>query len=107
MTDAKAEAEAAAAARRRAAQERAAAFERQRHIPPHELFRTQTDRFSAWDAQGVPTHDMHGQLLSATQRKKLAKEVARQAQLYSAAGHAAQAMPAVISEPPLPERHKR
>ena len=42
-------------------------------IPPQELFRSQTDKYSAFDEQGLPTHDASGQVLSDKQQKKLQK----------------------------------
>lgn len=42
-------------------------------IPPQEMFRSQTDKYSAFDEQGLPTHDASGQMLSDKQQKKLQK----------------------------------
>lgn len=47
--------------------------EAQASIPPAEMFRSQTDKYSAFDEQGLPTHDAEGEPLSAKQRKKLQK----------------------------------
>ena len=47
--------------------------EAQASIPPTEMFRSQTDKYSAFDEQGLPTHDAEGEPLSAKQRKKLQK----------------------------------
>ena len=47
--------------------------EAQAAIPPQEMFRSQSDKFSLFDEQGVPTHDASGQPLSDKQQKKLRK----------------------------------
>ena len=47
--------------------------EAQAAVPPTELFRLQTDKYSAFDEQGLPTHDAEGQPLSDKQKKKLQK----------------------------------
>lgn len=48
--------------------------EAQASIPPQDMFRSQTDKYSAFDEQGVPTIDAKGQPLSDKQLKKLKKE---------------------------------
>ena len=47
--------------------------EAQAAVPPTEMFRLQTDKYSAFDEQGLPTHDAEGQPLSDKQKKKLQK----------------------------------
>lgn len=47
--------------------------EAQAAIPPQEMFLSQTDKYSAFDEQGLPTHDASGQPLSDKQQKKLRK----------------------------------
>lgn len=47
--------------------------EAQAAIPPWEMFLNQTDKYSQFDDQGLPTHDTEGQPLSDKQRKKLRK----------------------------------
>ena len=42
-------------------------------IAPQEMFRAHTDKYSAFDEQGLPTHDASGQMLSDKQQKKLQK----------------------------------
>lgn len=46
------------------------------------MFRGQTDLYSAWDAEGVPTHDATGAELDKAKVKKLKKEWAQQAKLH-------------------------
>ena len=38
------------------------------------MFRNQTDKYSQFDEQGIPTHDVDGEPLSDNQRKKLRKQ---------------------------------
>ncbi|KAG9510887.1 Cysteine--tRNA ligase, cytoplasmic, partial [Fragariocoptes setiger] len=40
-------------------------------LSPSEMFRSQTDRFSRFDDNGLPTHDFEGKKISDSQRKKL------------------------------------
>jgi cysteinyl-tRNA synthetase len=47
--------------------------EEQAAIPPQQMFLSQTDKFSAFDERGVPTHDQEGKPLSDKQMKKLHK----------------------------------
>ena len=56
--------------------------EAQAAIPPHEMFRSQTDKYSAFDEQGVPTADAKGQPLGDKQLKKLRKEWEEQKKRY-------------------------
>ena len=42
-------------------------------IPPQEMFQDQRDKFSQFDEQGLPTHDVSGEPISDSQRKKLRK----------------------------------
>ena len=48
---------------------------------PHVALFTE-DRFSQWDAQGLPTHDAAGEKLAKSKAKKLAKEMKKQQRLY-------------------------
>ncbi|XP_058129331.1 cysteine--tRNA ligase, cytoplasmic [Anopheles ziemanni] len=50
-----------------------AAKDAQRKIPPAEMFRAETDKYSAFDATGLPTHDAEGKEISKGQQKKLQK----------------------------------
>ena len=43
-------------------------------IPPQDMFRHQTEKFSQFDEQGVPTHDADGQVITNSQKKKLRKQ---------------------------------
>ncbi|CAI5458494.1 unnamed protein product [Closterium sp. Yama58-4] len=44
-------------------------------VPPSEIFRKATDKYSAWDDKGVPTHDKEGKELSAKAKKGVDKEL--------------------------------
>lgn len=54
------------------------------NIPAEEFFRRQTDLYSAWDEEGVPTHDAAGEKLSKSAYKKLKKDWEKQKQLFDA-----------------------
>ena len=43
-------------------------------IPPSQMFRNQTDKFSQFDEHGIPTHDASGEAITESQRKKLRKQ---------------------------------
>lgn len=43
-------------------------------VPPQDMFRNMTDKFSQFDEQGIPTHDGQGQVITDSQRKKLRKQ---------------------------------
>ncbi|XP_039294913.1 cysteine--tRNA ligase, cytoplasmic isoform X3 [Nilaparvata lugens] len=45
----------------------------EKRIPPSEMFRAQTDKYSKFDDQGIPTHDNEGKEVSKGQQKKLLK----------------------------------
>uniref|UniRef100_A0A8D8A5I5 Cysteine--tRNA ligase, cytoplasmic n=1 Tax=Culex pipiens TaxID=7175 RepID=A0A8D8A5I5_CULPI len=51
----------------------AAAKDAQRKINPVDMFRAETDKYSAWDERGLPTHDVEGKEISKGQQKKLQK----------------------------------
>ncbi|XP_072390660.1 cysteine--tRNA ligase, cytoplasmic [Diabrotica undecimpunctata] len=51
----------------------AAAKESQKKIPPTEMFRHETDKYSKFDENGFPTHDAEGKEISKGQVKKLQK----------------------------------
>ena len=38
------------------------------------MFKDQTEKYSQFDEQGIPTHNADGELLSDNQRKKLRKQ---------------------------------
>ncbi|KAL5497322.1 hypothetical protein EMCRGX_G013781 [Ephydatia muelleri] len=64
------------------AEEKKRQKEAQASIPPKEMFRSQTDKYGAFDEQGVPTTDNKGQPLSEKQLKKLRKEWEEQKKRY-------------------------
>jgi cysteinyl-tRNA synthetase len=43
-------------------------------VPPQELFRKQTDKFSQFDEQGIPTHNAQGDQITDSQKKKFRKQ---------------------------------
>lgn len=49
------------------------AKEAQKRIPPTEMFKSQTDKFSKFDEKGLPTHDAKGEEIAKAQLKKLQK----------------------------------
>lgn len=51
-------------------------------VKPSEMFLGATDLYSAWDAQGLPTHDKAGEPLSKNVLKKLQKEQLKQAETH-------------------------
>ena len=55
-------------------------------VKPQDLFRT--DEYSAWDADGIPTHNKAGEPLSKSLIKKCKKEWAKQKKLYESANKA-------------------
>ncbi|XP_040569551.1 cysteine--tRNA ligase, cytoplasmic [Lepeophtheirus salmonis] len=50
-----------------------AAAEAQNKIPPSEMFRKDTNKYSKFDEKGIPTHDVEGEEISKAQLKKLNK----------------------------------
>lgn len=60
----------------------AALKEAKRRIPPSELFLQETDKYSKFDENGLPTHDAEGKEISKGQQKKLQKLQLAQAKLY-------------------------
>ncbi|XP_062326673.1 cysteine--tRNA ligase, cytoplasmic isoform X1 [Osmerus eperlanus] len=52
-------------------------------IPPCDLFRSETDKYSSFDDAGLPTHDIEGQEISKGQAKKLRKLQEAQEKLYN------------------------
>ncbi|XP_061178212.1 cysteine--tRNA ligase, cytoplasmic-like isoform X1 [Saccostrea echinata] len=55
----------------------------QEKIPPWELFKKETDKYSQFDDKGIPTHDAEGKELSKGQIKKLAKLYEKQEKTYN------------------------
>lgn len=63
----------------------AAEKEARKNVPPEEMFRSQTDLYSAFDDSGVPTADKNGEPLSKSAVKKLKKEWDKQKKLFEKA----------------------
>ncbi|XP_044731400.1 cysteine--tRNA ligase, cytoplasmic [Chrysoperla carnea] len=59
------------------------AKEAQRKIPPTEMFKHETDKYSKFDANGLPTHDQEGKELSKGLIKKLQKLQTAQEKKYN------------------------
>lgn len=51
-------------------------------IPPREMFLSESDKYSRFDENGLPTHDTEGKELSKGQAKKLKKLFDAQEKLY-------------------------
>uniref|UniRef100_A0A5S6QYX7 Cysteine--tRNA ligase, cytoplasmic n=1 Tax=Trichuris muris TaxID=70415 RepID=A0A5S6QYX7_TRIMR len=56
--------------------------ENQRRLPPSDMFLHEKDKYSAFDQQGIPTHDANGEEISKKQRKKLEKLFEAQMKIY-------------------------
>lgn len=56
------------------------------NINPLDMFRSQTDLYSQFDAEGIPTHDAAGEKISKSAYKKLKKDWEKQKQLYESRG---------------------
>jgi hypothetical protein len=54
-------------------------------IAPEEMFKSQTDLYSAFDTEGIPTHDAAGEKISKSGLKKLRKDWEKQKALYESA----------------------
>ncbi|XP_060715063.1 cysteine--tRNA ligase, cytoplasmic isoform X1 [Tachysurus vachellii] len=52
-------------------------------MPPNEMFRSETDKYSNFDDTGFPTHDAEGKELSKAQTKKLRKLYEAQEKLHN------------------------
>lgn len=59
-----------------------AAKDAQRKINPVDMFRAETDKYSAFDERGLPTHDTEGKEISKGQQKKLQKLQQQQEKRY-------------------------
>ena len=53
------------------------------HIPPTKLFLKETNLYSLFDTDGMPTHDASGAELSKSCLKKLKKDWLKQEKLYN------------------------
>ncbi|KAF2077550.1 hypothetical protein CYY_001168 [Polysphondylium violaceum] len=51
-------------------------------IPPSELFKNETDKYSLFDERGVPTHDKEGKEITKSQLKKLVSAYDAQAKAH-------------------------
>lgn len=54
-----------------------------RKIPPSEMFRMETEKYSLFDENGLPTHDQSGKEISKGQLKKLQKLQQAQEKKYN------------------------
>jgi len=52
-------------------------------IHPSELFKNETDKYSKFDEQGIPTHNVAGEPISASQIKKMKKVYTQQEKLHN------------------------
>ncbi|CAF4954897.1 unnamed protein product [Pieris macdunnoughi] len=59
------------------------AKEEQKKIPPQEMFRRETDKYSQFDDKGLPTHDLEGKEVSKGALKKLQKLQQAQEKKYN------------------------
>jgi len=75
-----------AEAKKRAIKEEAAKKERENllkgKVPPEELFKSQADKFSEFDEQGVPTKDHEGNPITKSAGKKLIQQREAQEKLH-------------------------
>merc|ERR1712113_826405 len=56
--------------------------EARKSVDPREMFRTQTDLYSQFDDNGIPTHDKNGEAINKTRFKKLKQEWEKQKRLF-------------------------
>ncbi|CAG9859419.1 unnamed protein product [Phyllotreta striolata] len=80
--EAKKEAEREKMAEKERKKKEQAAKEELKKIPPSELFRRETDKYSKFDENGFPTHDIEGKEISKGQMKKLQKLYQAQEKKY-------------------------
>ncbi|XP_076856467.1 cysteine--tRNA ligase, cytoplasmic isoform X1 [Brachyhypopomus gauderio] len=64
-------------------QEQEMAKQAKMKIPPSEMFRSETEKYSSFDDTGFPTHDVEGKEISKGQAKKLRKLYEAQEKLYN------------------------
>lgn len=60
----------------------AAAKEAKKNIDPRQMFRAETDKYSQFDEDGLPTHDAEGEPLAKARLKKLKQEWEKQKKLF-------------------------
>ena len=58
--------------------------ERLKKLAPQDMFRSQSDKYSKFDGDGVPTHDEKGEEIPKSGVKKLRKEWEKQKKLFEA-----------------------
>jgi len=51
-------------------------------VPPSELFKNETDKYSQFDERGIPTHDIEGKEVTKSQLKKLVSTYESQAKAH-------------------------
>jgi cysteinyl-tRNA synthetase len=56
--------------------------EAKKAMPPNEMFLKEIDKYSKFDEQGIPTHDLEGKEVSKSARKKLEKAHEQQKKSY-------------------------
>jgi len=71
-----------ARSRKKEQEEQLAAKEAKKKLAPQDMFKAETDKYSKFDADGVPTHDEKGEELSKSSCKKLKKEWDKQKKLF-------------------------
>ncbi|KAL5007800.1 hypothetical protein ScPMuIL_016606, partial [Solemya velum] len=69
--------------KRKEVEDAKAAKEAQMKIPPSELFKSETDKYSKFDDKGFPTHDAEGNELKKSAIKKLTKLYETQEKKYN------------------------
>ncbi len=52
------------------------------NLDPKDMFKSQTDLYSQFDENGVPTHDAKGEKISKSAYKKLQKDWEKQKKLF-------------------------
>jgi len=70
-------------AKKKEAADKAAALEAQKRVPPSELFRSETDKYSQFDDKGFPTLTADGKEIPKAQLKKLQKVYQAQEKKYN------------------------
>ncbi|XP_035209990.1 cysteine--tRNA ligase, cytoplasmic-like [Stegodyphus dumicola] len=60
-----------------------AAREAMKKVPPSEMFKSMSDKYSQFDEKGIPTHDAQGKELSESQLKKVMKLYNAQEKKYN------------------------
>lgn len=79
----KAEGDSASRSRKEEQAKQAADKEAKSKIDPKEMFKSQTDLYSKFDDDGIPTHDAQGEPIAKSKYKKLKQEWDKQAKLFA------------------------